>query len=123
MNSWAWYPSTCSLESFNGLKLSRKLAGREVLAIGDSLGVQQFVALAQLMCPNQEQCAISTVLDPNRDWTHFYTLHSALFQMEVRSKKKKNHLPMLHTPASGKAHGGLSGLPEPHAVWCRGSSS
>ena len=40
MSSWAWFPSKCSMETFDALRLSRKLAGREVLAIGDSIGVR-----------------------------------------------------------------------------------
>ena len=65
---WAWFPSACSLETFNAHKLAQKLAGRYVLLVGDSLMVQQFAALQALMHP-----AISTEVDPHPDWEHFYS--------------------------------------------------
>ena len=40
VNDWAWFPSQCSLETFDARKLAQKLAGRYVLMIGDSLMVQ-----------------------------------------------------------------------------------
>ena len=81
--SWAWYPSHCSLQTFNAQKLSRKLAGRQVLFIGDSLTVQQFRGLSRLMCRTWEECVLSPKFDPEPAFEHFYTIHHALFQLEV----------------------------------------
>ena len=44
VNDWSWYPSECSLETFDARKLSQKLQNRSVLVIGDSL-------MAQVMPP------------------------------------------------------------------------
>ena len=44
MTSWAYFPSKCSLDTFDAFRLSRKLAGREVLVAGDSLIVSPVAA-------------------------------------------------------------------------------
>ena len=74
------------METFNPLHLSRKLAGRKVLFVGDSLMTQQFQSLSRLMCPDEERCAVSTLLDPDLSNSHFISLHDAVFQIEVTFK-------------------------------------
>ena len=83
MTGWSWYPTACSLAAFDGMRLSRKLAGREVLFIGDSLMFQQFEALRSLMCPTPGRCALSSKLDTEPLWEHFWTPHGAVFQFTV----------------------------------------
>lgn len=77
MLQWSWYPDSCSLEAFDAVKLSRRLANRYVLFVGDSLMVQQFAALNAIM--NQ---AVSLDADPQPVWEHFYTKHGGVFQLE-----------------------------------------
>lgn len=77
MLEWTWYPALCSLEAFDAGRLSQRLANRYVLFVGDSLMVQQFVALNAIM-----HQAVSVDADPNPVWEHFYTKHAGVFQLE-----------------------------------------
>lgn len=71
---FAWHPSKCSLETWDPLKLSKKIGARTVVYSGDSIQVQQFFSFKQMMGP-----AITNATDPNPDWTHFHTVDGGRF--------------------------------------------
>ena len=46
---YAWYPSQCSLETWNATKFSQALGKRTILFVGDSIEVQQYFSLRHMM--------------------------------------------------------------------------
>lgn len=49
--NWYWRPQMCRLHAFDPLKFDQHLAGQKMLIVGDSIGGQQIVSLAQLLRP------------------------------------------------------------------------
>lgn len=47
--NWYWEPSECGMHDFDADILDKHLARRKILVLGDSLGVQQFSSLANLL--------------------------------------------------------------------------
>ena len=76
ISRFAWHPSKCSLETWNATKLSVNIWRRTVIYTGDSIQVQQFFSLKQMMAP-----AATNLTDANPDWTHFHTLDGGRFHI------------------------------------------
>ena len=76
ISRFAWYPTKCSLDTWNATKLSKELGSRTVVYAGDSISVQQFFSLKQMMAP-----VITNLSDPKPDWTHFNTVDGGRFRV------------------------------------------
>lgn len=74
INEYAWFPKSCSLESWDALKLSKAVGARRVVMVGDSLTVQQFFSLRQLMDPAVAQREHATNF-------YFHTVDNGFFQV------------------------------------------
>ena len=85
MAQWSWRPKRCLMEPFDPLRLSRRLAGRKVVFVGDSIAWQQFRSLQRLMCPDEGRCTVSTALDPQPFMCHFVTVNDAVIYIQVMS--------------------------------------
>ena len=64
-------------DTWNAKRLSAVLGKRTIAFVGDSIQVQQFFSLKNMMSP-----AISTLNDPSPDWFHFNTVDGGTFMME-----------------------------------------
>ena len=72
MAHWSWQPQFCDLLDFEATRLSQALAGKKTLFLGDSLMVEQFVSLRELLG--------ALIVDKTNLW-QFTTRHGALFDL------------------------------------------
>ena len=75
ISRFAWYPTKCSLQSWNAIKLSKQIGNRTVVFLGDSISVQQFFSLKQMLTPARPSAG------PDLDWTQVSTVDGGLFQL------------------------------------------
>ncbi|KAK9790536.1 hypothetical protein WJX73_005019 [Symbiochloris irregularis] len=72
----AWVPKACNLHHFSAEELDRKLAGRKVMMVGDSIQVQQFFSLRHMLR--------KVIVGPRPPaWGFFYTRSGAQFQLQA----------------------------------------
>ena len=74
--SYEWHPWECNLQAFSAQELDRKLAGKRVAFIGDSIHLQQFYSFKHLM-------GEVTAGPQPAQWGHFFTHSGAQFTVQA----------------------------------------
>ena len=74
--SWQWQPSACNLHHFSAEELDKKLAGRKVMLVGDSIQVQQFFSWRHMLR--------KTIAGPwPAEWGYFFTHRGTQYQLQA----------------------------------------
>ncbi|KAK9804452.1 hypothetical protein WJX73_003390 [Symbiochloris irregularis] len=77
---YQWVPHKCNFDTFDAQRLSKLVGKRRVLLVGDSIMMQQFVSLKNLMRP------VTDPLDEEpAGWNHFLTVDGGRWMQKGRN--------------------------------------
>ncbi|KAL6529497.1 Protein trichome birefringence-like 43 [Orobanche gracilis] len=110
---YRWQPTGCILPRFNGVELLRKLKGKRLMFVGDSLSLNQWqslicmlhVALPQANYTLDSLAGLSTFTFPEHNATIMFLRNA--FLVDIRSNARGRRVLWLDSLSSSKIWGGM----------------